>query len=57
MNHDARAAIEAITQAMSSLSCSSLRDDASTRAAYEHLTIARRLLIAKYEPNAEEIGR
>lgn len=50
--------IDTITLAMSQLSALDIRDNTlSGRLAWEHLSDARKLLVAKYIPNTEEIGR
>lgn len=53
----AREAIDAITVAMSQINRGELADDSVTTTAYNHLRNARRLLVAKYQPNTEQIGR
>lgn len=59
MSTNGKTVIDAITFAMSQMAtdAKSMRTDCATMAAYEHLRDARKLLIAKYELNTEEIGR
>jgi hypothetical protein len=51
MNQKANSAIDAITRAMSELSSLELTDDTLGGLAWSHLDDARKLLIAKYQPN------
>ncbi len=54
----ANEAIDAITLAMSRMNVLTIAsDDSLHHAVLEHLVQSRKLLIAKYQPNAEEIGR
>lgn len=48
--------IDRITQAMSELSALKISDTTLGGLAYTHLADARKLLVAKYQPNSEEIG-
>lgn len=50
MNEQMNRVIDRITQAMSELSALELQDDTLGGLAWSHLSDARKLLIAKYQP-------